>query len=129
MLVQNKGLLQRVQIYKNTMIDDFAITIAHRSGNSKPFKNEVEQRYGSTLTSPAPYCNIQAHRTAPILQHNLKQSHSSDMAPSNRAAYLVSAKKSPLEVRSAPYTKPDPGQITIKTHAVATNPLDFIKQT
>jgi NADPH:quinone reductase-like Zn-dependent oxidoreductase len=51
------------------------------------------------------------------------------MAPSNRAAYLVSTKKSPLEVRSAPYTKPSHGQITIKTHAVATNPLDFIKQT
>jgi NADPH:quinone reductase-like Zn-dependent oxidoreductase len=51
------------------------------------------------------------------------------MAPSNRAAYLVSAKKSPLEVKSAAYTNPDPGQITIKNHAVATNPLDFIKQT
>ncbi|KAJ9609807.1 hypothetical protein H2200_006135 [Cladophialophora chaetospira] len=51
------------------------------------------------------------------------------MAPSNRAAYLISAKKSPLEVKSAVYTKPGPGQITIKNHAVATNPLDFIKQT
>ncbi len=51
------------------------------------------------------------------------------MAPSNRAAYLVSAKKSPLEVKSAPYTKPGPKEITIKNHAVATNPLDFIKQT
>ena len=51
------------------------------------------------------------------------------MAPSNRAAYLVATKQSPLEVRSAPYTKPGPGEITIRNHAVATNPLDFIKQT
>ncbi|EXJ57894.1 hypothetical protein A1O7_05317 [Cladophialophora yegresii CBS 114405] len=51
------------------------------------------------------------------------------MAPFNRAAYLVAAKRSPLEVKSAAYTKPGPGQITIKTRAVATNPLDFIKQT
>jgi NADPH:quinone reductase-like Zn-dependent oxidoreductase len=50
------------------------------------------------------------------------------MPPSNRAAFLVAAKQNPLEVRPAPYTKPGPGQITIRNHAVATNPLDFIKQ-
>lgn len=50
------------------------------------------------------------------------------MAPSNRAAFLVSTKQNPLEVKSAPYTSPGPAQVTIKNHAVATNPLDFIKQ-
>ena len=50
------------------------------------------------------------------------------MPPTNRAAYLIAAKQNPLEVKSAVYTKPPAGQITVKAHAVATNPLDFIKR-
>ncbi|KIX93541.1 uncharacterized protein Z520_10719 [Fonsecaea multimorphosa CBS 102226] len=48
--------------------------------------------------------------------------------PSNRAAYLTSAKAQPLEVKSAPYPKPGGSEIVIKNRAVAINPLDHIKQ-
>ncbi|EXJ69147.1 uncharacterized protein A1O5_08082 [Cladophialophora psammophila CBS 110553] len=48
--------------------------------------------------------------------------------PSNRAAYLTSAKSTPLQVKSVPYTKPDALEIVIKSHAAAINPLDHIKQ-
>ena len=41
----------------------------------------------------------------------------------NLAAYLVSKKKIPLEVKSAPYTTPGPNEIVIQNGAVAINPL------
>jgi len=47
--------------------------------------------------------------------------------PSNTAAWL-STKQSPLEVRSAPYTPPKADEIVVRNHAVAMNPLDWIKQ-
>ncbi|KAE8163978.1 chaperonin 10-like protein [Aspergillus tamarii] len=43
----------------------------------------------------------------------------------NRAAYLVAARKAPLEVQQAPYPSPDPGTIVVRNHAVAINPVDW----
>ncbi|OGM40596.1 putative MFS transporter [Aspergillus bombycis] len=43
----------------------------------------------------------------------------------NRAAYLLAARKTPLEVREAPYPSPDPGTIVVRNHAVAINPIDW----
>lgn len=48
--------------------------------------------------------------------------------PTNHAAYLVEAKKTPLEIREAPYPSPDPGTIVIKNYAVAINPVDWKMQ-
>ncbi|KAJ9661777.1 hypothetical protein H2198_001742 [Neophaeococcomyces mojaviensis] len=48
--------------------------------------------------------------------------------PKNEAAYLVSNKAAVLEVRSAPYTRPASNEITIRTHAVAINPVDHMIQ-
>ena len=46
--------------------------------------------------------------------------------PSNEAAWLV-AKHSPLQVREAPYPEPGAGEIVVKNHAVAVNPVDWMK--
>ncbi len=48
-------------------------------------------------------------------------------SPTNTAAWLV-AKKARLDVGSAPYTPPRAGEIVVKNHAVAINPLDWMKQ-
>ncbi|KAF4302491.1 Zinc-binding alcohol dehydrogenase domain-containing protein cipB [Botryosphaeria dothidea] len=48
--------------------------------------------------------------------------------PTNTAAYLVSEKAHPLEVREAPYPTPGPNEFVIQAHAVAINPADFILQ-
>lgn len=48
--------------------------------------------------------------------------------PPNRAAYLVGAKVSPLEVRDAPYTAPGKKEVVIRNRAVAIKPLDWLKQ-
>ncbi|OJJ99040.1 hypothetical protein ASPACDRAFT_44671 [Aspergillus aculeatus ATCC 16872] len=48
--------------------------------------------------------------------------------PPNQAAWLVRSKGSPFDVRSAPYTRPREGEITIRTHAVAINPIDWTVQ-
>ncbi|GKU05650.1 hypothetical protein FLAG1_06610 [Fusarium langsethiae] len=47
---------------------------------------------------------------------------------SNKAAYLESPNGSTIEVRSAPVATPGPGELLIKTHAVAINPVDAVKQ-
>ena len=47
--------------------------------------------------------------------------------PTNRAAWL-GAKQTRLEVKPAPYTHPGEDEIVVKNHAVAINPLDWIKQ-
>lgn len=47
---------------------------------------------------------------------------------SNKAAYLVSPNGPTIEVRSAPVPTPGPGELLIKTHAVAINPVDAVKQ-
>ena len=47
--------------------------------------------------------------------------------PTNTAAWLV-AKQTKIEVKSAPYTHPREGEIVVKNHAVAINPLDWIVQ-
>lgn len=47
--------------------------------------------------------------------------------PANKAAYLP-AIGSPLEIRDAPYTSPQSGEIVVRAHAVAINPLDWIVQ-
>ena len=45
--------------------------------------------------------------------------------PTNTAAWVV-AKQAPLEVKSAPYTHPHEGEIVVKNHAVAINPIDWL---
>ena len=47
--------------------------------------------------------------------------------PTNTAAWLVT-KQTKLEVKSAPYPHPREGEIVIKNHAVAINPIDWIIQ-
>ena len=48
--------------------------------------------------------------------------------PSNRAAWLTHPKTSnPLEVKSAPYTSPTANEVVVKVHAVAINPVDWLK--
>lgn len=50
------------------------------------------------------------------------------MAPTNTAAYLEAKKSPKVVVRSAPYTSAKVGQIVIKNHAVAINPIDWLVQ-
>ncbi len=48
--------------------------------------------------------------------------------PSNKAAWLIQPKSSsPLEVKEAPYTAPNAGEVVVKVHAVAINPIDWFK--
>ncbi len=47
--------------------------------------------------------------------------------PTNTAAWLM-AKQTKLEVKPAPYTNPREGEIVIKNHAVAINPIDWVIQ-
>ena len=48
--------------------------------------------------------------------------------PSNQAAWLTRPKTShPLEVNSAPYTSPEVNELVVKVHAVAINPIDWLK--
>jgi NADPH:quinone reductase-like Zn-dependent oxidoreductase len=47
--------------------------------------------------------------------------------PTNAAAWL-GAKQAKLEVKPAPYTHPRENEIVVKNHAVAINPLDWMKQ-
>ncbi|GIJ91006.1 hypothetical protein Asppvi_009971 [Aspergillus pseudoviridinutans] len=49
------------------------------------------------------------------------------MAPTNQAAKLAKAGQ-PLQVMSAPYTKPKANQIVVKNAALAVNPFDWIIQ-
>jgi NADPH:quinone reductase-like Zn-dependent oxidoreductase len=44
--------------------------------------------------------------------------------PTNTAAWLV-ARQTPLEVKSAPYPHPRAGEMVVKNHAVAINPVDW----
>ncbi|KAF2242016.1 putative alcohol dehydrogenase [Trematosphaeria pertusa] len=46
----------------------------------------------------------------------------------NHAAFLVDKQNKPLEVRSAPYTKPGPDEFVIRAAAVVINPVDLIMQ-
>ena len=45
-------------------------------------------------------------------------------SPSNKAAWLTSAKAKPLTVKEAPYPAPEAGEIVVKNAAVAINPVD-----
>ncbi len=47
--------------------------------------------------------------------------------PSNTAAWLV-AKHARLEVKPAPHTPPRDNEIVVRNHAVAINPVDWLKQ-
>lgn len=48
--------------------------------------------------------------------------------PSNQAAWLTQPKSSrPLDVKEAPYTNPKSGEVVVKVHAVAINPIDWFK--
>jgi NADPH:quinone reductase-like Zn-dependent oxidoreductase len=44
--------------------------------------------------------------------------------PTNTAAWLL-VRQTPLVVKSAPYTQPRAGEIVVKNHAVAINPVDW----
>lgn len=46
--------------------------------------------------------------------------------PQNEAAWLV-AKHQPLQVKDAPYTKPKAGEMVVRNHAIAVNPVDWFK--
>ena len=46
--------------------------------------------------------------------------------PSNTAAWLTAAKTTPLQVKSAPYTRPLKNEIVIKNGAAAINPVDWM---
>lgn len=48
--------------------------------------------------------------------------------PVNQAAWLPASKVTPLEVGSAPYTPPGPGQLVVKNSALGINPVDWVKQ-
>ena len=48
--------------------------------------------------------------------------------PSNQAAYLIDKSPKPLEVKSAPYTRPGENEIVVKNGAIAINPLEWFKQ-
>ena len=48
--------------------------------------------------------------------------------PENRAAWMTGPKVKPLEVKSAPYTKPQNDEIVIRNCAIAINPVDWVMQ-
>ncbi|KAF4454911.1 hypothetical protein F53441_2650 [Fusarium austroafricanum] len=50
------------------------------------------------------------------------------MAMSNKAAYLLNSKSPTIEVKSAPVPRPGPGELLIKTQAVAINSIDAVKR-
>ncbi|KAM0243959.1 hypothetical protein ACHAP5_006722 [Fusarium lateritium] len=50
------------------------------------------------------------------------------MALSNKAAYVLSPNGPTIEVRSAPIPQPGPGELLVRTQAVAINPVDAVKQ-
>lgn len=43
---------------------------------------------------------------------------------SNQAAWLIEAKANPLVVKEAPMPKAGKGEVVVKNHAVAVNPVD-----
>ena len=47
--------------------------------------------------------------------------------PTNTAAWIIK-KQTRIEIKPAPYTHPHEGEIVVKNHAVAINPLDWIIQ-
>lgn len=50
------------------------------------------------------------------------------MMPSNTAAWQVSPKQMPFEIKAAPYTPPQDHEIVVKNGAVAINPVDWALQ-
>ncbi|CAJ0543735.1 Ff.00g039000.m01.CDS01 [Fusarium sp. VM40] len=50
------------------------------------------------------------------------------MALSNKAAYVLSPNGPTIEVKSAPVPQPGPGELLVRTQAVAINPVDAVKQ-
>jgi len=44
--------------------------------------------------------------------------------PRNQAAWMA-VKHQPLQVKEAPYTEPGPGEVLVRNHAVAINPVDW----
>jgi len=43
---------------------------------------------------------------------------------SNKAAYITEAKANPLEVKEAPLASAAKGEVVVKNHAAAVNPVD-----
>ena len=50
------------------------------------------------------------------------------MAPSKNHAAWIDATHGPLMVRDAPTGEPGPGQVLVRNHAIAVNPVDWIIQ-
>ncbi|PYH99004.1 GroES-like protein [Aspergillus ellipticus CBS 707.79] len=50
------------------------------------------------------------------------------MSPTNTAAWLKSEKAYPLEIDTAPYTKPGENEVVIKNHSVGINLVDYARQ-
>jgi NADPH:quinone reductase-like Zn-dependent oxidoreductase len=44
--------------------------------------------------------------------------------PKNEAAWMA-VKHQPLQVKDAPYTEPGPGEVLVRNHAIAVNPVDW----
>lgn len=50
------------------------------------------------------------------------------MSPQNHAAWLMKKQDTVFVVDKAPYNKPGPGELVIRTKAVAINPADWLIQ-
>ena len=50
------------------------------------------------------------------------------MPPTNHAAWLTAKQIHPLVVKEAPYTKPGPNEVVVRSAALAINPVDAMKQ-
>ncbi|WP_158800462.1 zinc-binding alcohol dehydrogenase family protein [Pedobacter sp. L105] len=58
-------------------------------------------------------------------QLNHSDNKNNDTVPKNEAAWLL-AQHGLLEVKEAPFTKPGAGEILVRNHAVAVNPIDWM---
>ncbi|KIW64132.1 hypothetical protein PV04_09087 [Phialophora macrospora] len=86
---------------------------------------------GCSSTAPwatypsAPHSRTAIHHISALLLPNLGSStRSQHTMTSNAAAWLTAEKAHPFEIKPAPLGTPGAGQILVKNHAVAINPID-----